>query len=485
MKTRDWTLFAATVLAVALIFAISRSLGMTAALILTGALCAAPLYRFATLSLLYGILIISIFVPISFPVGGIQDWGISDFLAPALLVLFLVNRFIRKERITRTPPFSVPLLIFLLVAWAHIPTFEEFPQIVEKLQSLEIPAGRLRVFYDLFVAAIICFLAPFLLNTERHVSTLLKWLGVTFFILIVLSFVKIKTGFDPFSFGPSYATRIHDVAVDGTTVPRMGVMGVSGYFLFVLGLVFVAPRSKPLFVLLAIFCFAAIIQSGGRAVFLASIFAVGLLLLLTGRYLIAVFGVFSVLTLLVVIGMYPDPAHNLPPVLFRHVTIFAPSNPSLRLNADTRAEMWLLAAETIQENPFWGSRKVGSKWHDEEAALNVMGGGTHNAYLSNAASLGLPALMIWLVAAGLYCRRIFLLCREPEESVFLRRFCVFMAVLLGVKLVTLMMEGGLGGSLQFFLLVGLIDVAWALRNKGLAPEAAPEAAQAGLETANA
>lgn len=425
-----------------------------------------PLLFIAGIEKLFMLLIFSAFIPVEFTFGGVEGWEIKDFLMPIFLLLFVGWSFIKKESLNRKPRFSIPLLLFLFISVAHILTLQELPKIIESFLYFTIPAGELRIYYDIFICGIAYFLVPFLFREESHIELLVKLLGGACIFLIIFSFIRIYLGIDTILPEEAYRTRIHYVPIGENIVPRVGIMGFAGYLLFVIGIIFVKRRSNILFLLLTIISLAAIVQSGGRAMLLGVIFAISLYLFLSGKKFKAAILPVGLLLILFLIGLNPKIARKFPPVLYRHLTTFSSENPSLVAYGNNRMEMWTISWEIISTHPFWGARSVKYEWaYHEEVSNLVRRGSAHNAYLSTAASFGLPALILWLMVAVLYFKKIINLYRKTYPFSLLNKFCLLLAILLGVSFLTFFLEGRAGGGFRYFLYLGLIDSAWNMYNK--------------------
>jgi O-antigen ligase len=409
------------------------------------------------------LLVISTFMPFEFTFGGVQGWELIDFMIPLMFFLLFVFYAVNSRRVYRIPPGYMPVLVFILIALAHILTLKELPEILSSLASFDIPAGGFRFYYDILIFGLIYFITPFFFNEESHINLFIQLLiGLCIFI-ILFGFLRIFMGLDTISADEAYRTRIHYVPAGDSVVPRLGIMGVAGYLLFVLGLIFVKDKSRRLFFLFTAIAIAGIIQSGGRAVFLGLVLAISLYLFFTGRKIKAILLPAGLIILLFFIGLHPGLVKKFPDVLYRHLTIFAEENPSFSRYGNTRMEMWTISMEMILENPLWGSRSMsGLDEFDESAFANVRTGGAHNVYLSTATSLGLPALILWIFIAVYFFRRIIFLHRETAAGTPLNRFCFFLAILLGVSYITFFLQGGAGGGFTYFLYLGLIDASWAM-----------------------
>ena len=459
-----------TAIVVGGVLTISNVIGIGSFLVTLFSFCLLPLLFIAGLEKLFVLLILSGFFRFAFVFGGIEDWEIRDFLTPILFFFFVGRCAIKSEPLNREPRFSIPLLLFVGISLAHILTLEELPVIVHKLLAFTIPAGSLRIFYDLFIYGIIYFLTPFLFKKESQIELFTKLLAGVCIFLIVFSFIRICLGIDYIYPKEGYYTRIHHIATGEGVVPRVGILGVTGYHLFVIGLIFVKPRSNIFFVLLAGVSLTGIVWSGGRAVLLGTVFAIGLYLYLTGKKFRSVILTIVPLLVLMFVGLMNSKITNkLPPIFYRHLTIFSAQNKSLKRHESTRLDMWITTKEIISESPFWGARPVDYKRKYDIGALdNVIRGRAHNAYLSTAASLGLPALAFWLVAAFLYSRKIVYLHKKTHAFSLLNKFCLWLAIALGVSFLTFFMRGGAGGGFLYFLYLGLIDSASNMYNQKIA-----------------
>jgi len=406
------------------------------------------------------IFIVLTFIPFKFAFSGVEGWAIQDFLTPILLFLIIGQCTLKGEPLNRVPRFYIPLLLFLFISLAHILTLQEFPKIVKNFLSFTIPTGSFRIYYDIIICGILYFITPFLFKKESHIKMLLKLLGGVLIFLIIFSFLRIYLGIDNLYTNELFTTRIHHVDSGDSIVPRIGIMGRAGYLLFIIGLIFVKNRSNILFLLLSGICIAGVVVSGGRATFLALVFAISLYIYLKGKKIIALVFPIGLLLVLFFFGLNPKIASNLPPILYRHLTIFSSENPSLSRHENTRLEMWNISWGIITEHPFWGARSVDNKAeYNDISLINVMKGEAHNTYLSIAAGLGLPALVLWLIVAVSYFKKIINLYEKTIFSPLLNKFCLLLAIILGVSFITFFFEGNIVGGIKYFLYLGLIDSA--------------------------
>ena len=424
-------------------------------------ICFLPFLFIVGIENLFILLILLSYIPLVFTFGGVKGWQIRDFVVPIFLLWWFAQSVIKREPLNRLPRFSIPLLLFLFVALAHVSTLDELPKIAKSFISLKIPSGELRMFYTLFISGVVCFLSPFFFKKESQILLFVKYFGGIFLLLVIFCFIRIYLGID--SIFPTEASdmRIHYVRIGDNVVPRLSILGRAGYLLFIVGLIFLKNRSTTLFLLLTSLSIAGIVVSGGRAAFLGLLFATGFYLYLTGKKYRAILLPLGALLLLLFLGLSPKITDKLPSVLHRHLKIISSENPSLSLNESTRMEMWTISWEIISRHPFWGARSVDDSWkYNEGAFINVKKGGAHNTYLSIAASFGLPALVLWLIASVSYFRKIIHLYKKTISYPLLNRFCLMLTILLGVSFFMFFMEGYVGGGFQYFLYLGLIDSAW-------------------------
>jgi len=425
-----------------------------------------PLFFIVRIEKLFICFIALSFIPFEFTFGGVEGWEIKDFLIPIFLLLFVGRSVIKKEALNRNPRFSFPLLLFLLIVLVHLITLEGLPKIIKTFLSFAIPAGGLRFFYSILICSIVYYLIPFAFKKESHIELFLKLLGGACIFLIIFSFIRIYLGIGTIFPNEAYSTIIHYVSIGESSVPRVGIMGVAGYFLFTISLIFVKSRSNILFLFLTIISIAAVVQSGGRAMFLGLVFATSLYLYLSGKKFKAAILPVGLFLVLLFIGMNPKIINRTPPILYRYLTIFSSENPSFNQDGNTRSAMVNMSWEIISKNPLWGARSVDSEWKYNRGTFdNVIRGSAHNAYLATAATFGLPALAIWLIVAVSYFKKIIYLYRKTNPASLLNNFCLFLAVLLGVLFLTFFLEGGAGGGFKYFMYLGLIDSAWNMFKK--------------------
>ena len=414
------------------------------------------------------LVLLLVFIPMSISIRSVPGWQPYEILLPILLLLYLSRSAIKRERPLRTPRFSIPLLLFLIIACLHILTLPNLSEVIKSFLNLKIAQGGYRIYYAVLMCGIVYFLTPCLFKTEEQMKSFIKVLSVILFLQIIISFVRIFLGIEtlPYPFD-TYGTRIYSVVSEQGTSFRVGVLGNAGYLLFLILLIFMRQHlNKIIFICLVGICIVAVILSGYRIGFLSLIISTLFFWYLTGRKRKAVVGIILILPVLLILGLNAGIVREMPAVFHRPLGVLSPDNPSWTRGQNTRLEMWTIAKEKIIRNPLWGGEVSDVGFHPK-AFDNVKRGGAHNLYLSVMATFGIPALIFWLIFAISYFRKAVYLYRKTYNFPSLNRFCLFLAILLGVSFFNFFGEGGAAGGVPFFLYLGLIDVAWNiyLKNK--------------------
>jgi hypothetical protein len=425
-----------------------------------------PLVMISGIQKLFILIILANFIPFEFSFGGVEGWQVKDFLILPFFLLFLIDYSMKEKNLKRTPKMSMPVLLFFIIALAHILTLDELPKIIESLSKLSIPSGGFRSYYNIILCGIIYYITPFIFRKEQRIELFVKLLAFVCVFMILFSFARIILGIDYLFYNEAYSSRVHYLSIENNLIPRIGILGVSGYLLFVITLVFVSNSSKKLFMVFIVLSLAATVTSGGRVVFLSLFFSFSFYSYLRKKRVVALVLPIFVLLSLFIIGQNREFIKKFPPILYRYLTVLSPDNVSLRRSDNTRAEMWASASKIIAGNPFWGGRVPTSAGdYNPEAISNVARGAAHNAYLSTAASFGLPALAAWLLGSMLYLRKILRLYYRTAAVPRLNRLALFLAILMGVLFITYFLEGGAGGGINYFLYLGLIDSVWSIYKK--------------------
>jgi len=442
------------------VLTILRLVQPTSMLTLVTVFCFLLLFFAVGIDTVFIFAILLLFVPINFMFAKVEGWDLNDIILPILLIYFLFRKIWRHKTLTRIPPFSLPILLFFLIAFMHILTLRELPEIAGDIVNLTVPKGGYRIFYDLLLSGIIYFITPFILIREEQIRGPIFLLLGMFLLVIVISMLRIGLGWETMATSESYSTRLHYINTGQETVTRVGILGVAGYWLYLIGLIFFQQHSIKLFLSLVCISIASILLSGGRAPFISLVLSTSFFLYFRGRKVFAIIPNILLLLTLLFFGLNNQYLVSLPPILQRPLGLFSPDNPSYS-DGNTRKEMWTIALKKISSDPLWGKQYIeNSNRFDEGALANVQRGGAHNVYLSTAASFGMPALFLWLMAAISYYKKIVHLYRISSSFQLLNKFCLLLAIFLGTSFITYLFEGGAGGGVKYFLTLGLIDSAY-------------------------
>jgi hypothetical protein len=268
-----------------------------------------------------------------------------------------------------------------------------------------------RAYLNYGICFLLVLLLPFFVTNRSHVAQLLRWMGgiSAFFILLLTPFVFSKSFLAAFwlqKFG-LYVTTFDNGWLRFVVLPGFGLNLLTLSFFPTL-----LPAAKQIRLGMGVLGLCGIIIGGNRSTLLMALVMMFLILIVHRR--VMAFSVLFVGTTIMIgafsyIGERMDVRQG---VGFLRVLSVGSERIAYESGADQTVEWrmirWKRAINEIQAHPILGKGYGGlenawifSDWAQFEEArveVDLASGGIHNGYLTGAYSLGIPAVVFFLIA---------------------------------------------------------------------------------------
>ena len=173
-----------------------------------------------------------------------------------------------------------------------------------------------------------------------------------------------------------------------------------------------------------------------------------------------------IITILLISYLSPYLISQLPHPFQRVFTIFSPSHPygsgAALINAKWRFKYWQNGLRIISQHPLLGIgfTRVGREYLYLPLAEYVpLIGGAHNIYIATAIMLGIPGLILLIWIFYLHLRRGIILYQQTQDY-FLRRFILWLVMMLISHSIIYFFGGGPQDLSQYFFYAGLVNLNW-------------------------
>lgn len=402
--------------------------------------------------------------------------GGTVFVAGYLLILFfawqvLINRNKFNFLVKQTKSVWILFLVIVILNFLRNP---KLPQIL----GGNAHTGGIGLSYFLNGLVLVCafLLGPLVFQKKEDIKNFFG--GLTLFLIIALGFAwaNYLWGFSSV-FTPGYGGTVFSDSTEFGTITRFGWIGNYAIYLLPLALAFLPNRRLMVKLSALLLLLVSIIISGGRTQLITFVVVVVVYIYLSSHK----FGLAAVVLasfVIIYLSIFSLGINKKYPELNRFSLDFTTAQFTQTISGYSTSRLGVYEASLalIKTNPIFG---VGPATSAE--TINLLDTyandsiahareGTHATFINIAAILGIPALLIFLLALKstfLKTLRTYWLSRKPFEKSSTQFVILFL-----ISSVILYLSSGssTGGTLYFYLIVGMAETLVNLHPQQLTPE---------------
>ncbi len=386
------------------------------------------------------------------------------FLTEYLLIFFFawVSLTTRARLISPIKTAKFSWILFLMIVLVNFLRNPKFPQIM----GGDPRADGVGFAYFLHGLTLICgfLLGPVIFRNKEQLQRFLGGLAVLLVIALGFAWANYLWGFSSI-FVPGYGGKVFVGSSDFGTVTRFGWIGTYAIYLLPLALAFLPDRRWLIKLSSILVLLVSIIISGGRIELIAFAIVLAVYLYLRShKFGLAILVTTSFAILYLVI--FTLGINNVFPELNCFTLGFTTSQFEQTLNgySTSRLGVYQASLDLIRTNPLVGIGPATDAEIQKDLTTYSNDGiahareGTHAAFINIATILGIPALLIYLIALVLSFFKLFRLNRQFRAP-FEHNSTIFILLSL-VSSATLYIASGssTGGNLYFYIILGLVEV---------------------------